>query len=184
MIISIIAEPRSGSTNLANWFTLQKTFTVLFEPISNPNTKWFKHGAPLNTWEYKTPHLLIKEVYNGLTDFTDLINFSNKIIVLYREDIVEQTKSYVNSKITGNWGDTWSYNEKFDNDADTEFFKTLKQNFEKLYVNDNFFTISYEDLYNGGFQKVVDFINIDEITNKNFPYGKKYRVDRKINSLI
>lgn len=185
MILTIIAEPRSGSTNLANWFNLQKSFTVLYEPISNPNTKWFKNNEPLNTWEYKTPNLLIKEVYNGQTDFTDLINFSDKIIVLYRENTKEQTESYINSKNTGNWGDSWSYNKNYDNEFDIQFFKTLKENFKELYIKDDSFTITYEDLYiRDEFEKIINFLNIDGVTNKNFPYGNRYRVNKKINSLI
>ena len=43
MIITILAEPRSGSTNLTNWFYFNKNFTTLFEP-ENPNSKWFQNN--------------------------------------------------------------------------------------------------------------------------------------------
>lgn len=184
MIVSIIAEQRSGSTNLANWFYLKKSFTVLYEPISNPNTKWFKNNTPPSTWKYDTPNLLVKETYNGETDFTDLINYSDKIVVLYRENVIEQIQSYVNSKITGNWDGNWSHNKKHENTVHAEDFKRIKNRFKELYLNDNFFTISYEDLYNNGFQKLIDYVNIDGIENENFPYGKKYRVDTKVDKLI
>ena len=39
MFVTIIAEPRSGSTNLANWFYFNSSFTTLFEPM-NPTTRW------------------------------------------------------------------------------------------------------------------------------------------------
>ena len=39
MIILLLCEPRSGSTNLANWFFINKKFTVLFIP-SDPLSKW------------------------------------------------------------------------------------------------------------------------------------------------
>ena len=34
MVITILAEPRSGSTNLTNWFYHNKNFTTLFEPLN------------------------------------------------------------------------------------------------------------------------------------------------------
>lgn len=36
MVITIIAEPRTGSTNLGKWFLAKKEFTVLFEPLIKP----------------------------------------------------------------------------------------------------------------------------------------------------
>lgn len=40
------------------------------------------------------------------------------------------------------------------------------------------FKISYEELYyNNGFQKIVDYINLDCVKHKNFPHGQKYRID-------
>ena len=62
MVITILAEPRSGSTNLANWFYFNKDFTILYEPITSPKWKWYKHGVSPKLWEYKTLHLLVKEI--------------------------------------------------------------------------------------------------------------------------
>jgi hypothetical protein len=43
--------------------------------------------------------------------------------------------------------------------------------------NPNYFKISYEELYyNNGFQKILDYLNVNGLENKNFPYGKKYRI--------
>ena len=44
MVITILAEPRSGSTNLADWFKSNKDFTILQEPLN-------KHGK-----SYKKNH--------------------------------------------------------------------------------------------------------------------------------
>jgi len=64
MIVTIIAEPRSGSTNLAIWFSHLESFTVLFEP-TNPtiagNNK-FINILPID-WKYNTNHMLVKEIY-------------------------------------------------------------------------------------------------------------------------
>ena len=61
----------------------------------------------------------------------------------------------------------------------TEYFNTLKSEFKEKYLNENYFTISYEDLYyNNGFEKIVNYINIDEVKNDGFPLGKKYRINK------
>lgn len=185
MIITIIAEQRSGSTNLANWFNLKKSFTVLYEPISNSNTLWFKNNTPPSTWEYTTEHLMIKEIYQPNIDFTELVNISDKVIVLYREDSISQSYSWANAIKTDNWDNHWIYDSNLIQNLDLSDFISMKEGIKNEYLNKNYFKISYEELYyNDGFQKIVDYLNIDGIYDVNFPYGKKYRIDKKINSLL
>ena len=149
MIITILAEPRSGSTNFTNWFYFNKNFTILFEPITSPKWKWYKHGTPPKLWEYKTPHLL-------------------------------------NVNKTNNWDKVWVFKEDLIKNEDESYFNQIKNGIKEKYLNQNYFSISYEELYyNNGFQKVLDYLNMDELENKNFPYGQKYRIDdNKPKSLI
>ena len=84
MVITIIAEPRSGSTNLANWFYFNKNFTLLFEPITSPEWKWYKHDVSPKLLKYKTSHLLVKEIFRPDVDFSELVEISDKLIILYR----------------------------------------------------------------------------------------------------
>ena len=49
MVITILAEPRSGSTNLTNWFYCNENFTTLFEPL-NPISKWFQKNVEPKTY--------------------------------------------------------------------------------------------------------------------------------------
>lgn len=186
MIITILAEPRSGSTNLANWFLDKKEFTILYEPITSPQWKWYKHGIPPNEWTYKTPHLIVKEIYHPDTNFLELIEISDKIIVLYRENEREQMESWLNANKTKNWDKEWTFKEELIKDLDYSFFIEIKNRIKKDYLDKNYFKISYEELYyNNGFQKVVDYINLDYIKNENFPYGKKYRINvNKTKTLI
>jgi hypothetical protein len=178
MVITILAEPRSGSTNLANWFYFNKEFTVLYEPITSPNRKWYKHGVSPKLWEYKTSHLLIKETFDIKTDFSELIEISDKVIILYRENISEQTESWLNANKTNNWDKAWVFKENLIKDEDASYFNQIKKGLKENYLNKDYFNISYEELYyKNGFQKVVDYLNLDSIKNENFPYGKKYRVD-------
>lgn len=181
MIISIIAEPRSGSTNLTNWFFTDKDFTVLFEPITNPNTKWYKNGLDPKDWIYETKHLIIKEVFNNSSDFKRLIDISDKIICLYREDENKQMESYYNAVKTKNWHTTWAYKKNNLNINENEilFFKNLKMKFKELFLdNNNYFKVSYEDLYyRNQIQKVLDYVGENKLIRDRFPYGDKYRID-------
>ena len=97
MVITILAEPRSGSTNLANWFFLNKKFTTLFTP-SDPKSKWYKTQSP-KQYNYNTEHLLVKEDYYHYKNYDELIEISNKIILLYRENSEEQIHSWTNAKL-------------------------------------------------------------------------------------
>jgi hypothetical protein len=186
MVITILAEPRSGSTNLTNWFFSNKNFTTLFEPITSPNWKWYKHGVSPKLWEYKTPHILIKETYDIKTDFSELIEISDKVIILYRENIREQSESWLNANKTNNWDKAWVFKENLIKDGDVSYFNQIKNGLKENYLNKDYFNISYEELYyNNGFQKILDYLNMVELENKNFPYGEKYRINvNKGTSLI
>lgn len=191
MIITILAEPRSGSTNLTNWFFNKKDFSVLFEPISNSKIQWYKNGEHPALWKFNTPHLLIKETLNDKTDFSELIKISDKVIVLYRENKEEQFESWLNAVKTNNWDGSW---KRIENTfvVDTKYkdnfryLEAIKSEMKNNYLDKNYFQISYEELYyNNGFQKIVDYLSLDCVKNENFPYGKKYRIDvNKTKSLI
>ena len=178
MIITLLCEPRSGSTNLANWFYFNKNFTTLFEPITSPKWKWYKHGVSPKLWEYKTPHLLVKEIYRPEEDFLELIEISDKVIILYRENTTEQTESWLNANKTNNWDKYWVFKKDLIKDEDAWYFNELKKGIKENYLDKNYFNISYEELYyNNGFQKILNYLDIEELENKNFPYGQKYRVN-------
>jgi LPS sulfotransferase NodH len=180
MIITILAEPRSGSTNLTNWFYFNKNFTTLFEP-ENPNSKWFKNNIDPKDYKYKTKHLCIKEVYYPTLNWNSLLNISDKIIVLYRENTQEQLESFLNAVNTNNWHLPYVYrtSENSITKEKTEYFKILKSEFKEKYVNKDFFTISYEELYyDNGFKKIVNYLNIEEVKNIGFPIGNKYRINK------
>ncbi len=183
MVITILAEPRSGSTNLTNWFYLNKNFTTLFIP-SDPKSQWYKSESP-KQYKYNTEHLLIKEDYYPYKNFDELISISDKIILLYRENKEEQIQSWINAKLTNNWHNQW-VSKNIKNDKEVLFFTELKNSFKENYLNKNYFKISHEELYyNNGFQKIVEYLNIDCVKNENFPIGEKYRIIvNKTKSLI
>jgi hypothetical protein len=183
MVITILAEPRSGSTNLTNWFYFNKNFTTLFIP-SDPQSKWYKSESPKD-YKYNTEHLLIKEDYYYYKNFDELISISDKIILLYRENKEEQIESWINAKLTNNWHNLW-VSRNVENNSESAFFTELKSKFKERYLDKNYFKISYEELYyKNGFQKIVDYLQLECVKNENFPIGKKYRVNvNKTNTLI
>ena len=175
MVITILSEPRSGSTNLTNWFYFNKNFTTLFIP-SDPKSKWYKSESP-KEYKYNTEHLLIKEDYYDYKNFDELISISDKIILLYRENIEEQIQSWISAKTTNNWHRQWDW-KNLQNEKETDFFIQLKLSFKEKFLDKNYFKISYEELYyNNGFHKILDYLNIDELENKGFPVGQKYRIN-------
>ena len=191
MIVTIIAEPRSGSTNLAIWFSYLESFTVLFEP-TNPtiagNNK-FINILPID-WKYNTNHMLVKEIYTENNSIqSELLKISNKVIVLYREDKVSQFESWKHAIFTNRWDEPWVYKPQESTQKTINMhnsFLELMSGFKKEYIdNSDFFKISYEELYyKNGFQRIVDYINIPEVQNTNFPYGRKYRVNGIVDKLI
>jgi len=184
MVIALLCEPRSGSTSLANWFFNNKDFTVLFEPL-NPLSEWFVNGS-LKDFKYTTKHLLLKEMYYPHNNLDGIIQMSDKIILLYRENETEQIESFVNAVETKNWDEQYVYKgakkEIYNNNE--SYFRRLKQEFKDKYFDKDYFKISYEDLYyENKFQDLLDYIDLG-LENKNFPYGEKYRVLSQFNSLI
>jgi hypothetical protein len=185
MVITILAEPRSGSTNLANWFSRKNNFTILYEPITSPNLRSFQNGIHPSLWKHTTEYLLVKEIYRPNVDFSELIGISDKVIILYRENITEQTESWLNANKTNNWDKAWVYKENLIKNENSSYFNEIKKGIKENYLNNDYFNISYEELYyNNGFQKVLNYLNINNLENKDFPYGSKYRVERNMKSLI
>jgi hypothetical protein len=179
MVISLLCEPRSGSTNLANWFYLQKNIDVLFEPL-NPISEWYQNDINPSLYKRIKDILCIKEIYYPHKEWNDIINISDKVVVLYRENTKEQLESFLNSVMTDNWLKKYIY-KPIDNNfirEKTDYFNQLKFEFKERYIsNENYFKISYEDLYERNkFQNLLDYLSIDGLTIDGFPYGEKYRI--------
>jgi hypothetical protein len=180
MVITILAEPRSGSTNLAYWFSMFNSFTIFQEPLNKQGISYQKN-KPIHNWQFKTEHLLIKEIYNPDIDLKEILQYSDKVILLYRENYSEQIESWLVASVTNSWISNWVQDRVYIDNFETRvnYFKKLKEGFKEDFINTNtYFKISYEELYyNNGFQKILNYLDIEELENKNFPYGQKYRVN-------
>jgi len=188
MVITIMAEPRSGSTSLGNWFYTQKHFTTLFEPITGKMMRWYQKGECPTKWKYYTKHLCVKEIYQPGVDYSKLLSISDKIIILYRENSDEQLASYNNATSTGNWHTHWKHTPTkiVNNPIITNRFESIKQGMREHYINNpNYFTTSYEKLYNGnGFSDLLNYLKIEDLSDIPFPYGFKYRVDDNLSEKL
>jgi hypothetical protein len=188
MVITVIAEPRSGSTNLANWFYNQTKFTTLYEPITNSTLKWFKNGVCPTQWKYDTEHLFVKEIYQYDIDYSKLLSISDKIIVLYRENKREQLLSFNNAMLTGKWNNAWKYdsNTIVDDLEIIQQFDRVTNGITNDFINNpNYFKITYESLYYGdGFKLLQNYISIDNLDDVSFPRGEKYAMDISKKTII
>ena len=192
MIITILSEPRSGSSNLLFWFNQSKNFTILLEPSTEPDYKRFSSPPyttldkdvtidnidDINTWRYSTQHLVVKEICNPNNNYENLFKSSNKVIILYRENYEEQKESWLMSVNTKKWGGKYFFDKSLLLDKSDDYLIEIKEEIQKYKVEDNFI-ISYEELYYGeGINKLIDYIGIEELKTNQFPYGEKFRKNR------
>jgi hypothetical protein len=118
-------------------------------------------------------------------DFSELLEISDKIIILYRENVIEQRESWLTAIKTNNWDKEWIYNEELVKNDGITFFDELKYGFKKDYLDKEYFNISYEELYyKNGFQRILNYIDLDCIKNENFPHNKKYKIIQKERKLL
>ena len=186
MTITILAEPRSGSSNLLNWFGCHLDYTIAFEPIRSPT--FFKEKSSkkltydnlndISSYKYDTPHLVIKEITNITEYHNKILDKSDKVIVLYREDYNKQLESFKSAYNTQNWFNKYVYDEQ--NILIHEQTVLTKSKEQTKLFKLKYFSISYEDLYyRGKIKELVDYIGDSDLNSIPFPYGKKYRLDKK-----
>ena len=136
MVITVLAEPRTGSTNLANWFFQKENFTVFYEPLNDVMRQYgqYKGESSPKLWKYDTKHLLIKEIYGvDKSQLEEIISISDRLIILYRENTKLQEESLKMAVHTNNWDRNWSYHTKIINrlsKIDIDWFRERKSNFK------------------------------------------------------
>ena len=128
-----------------------------------------------NTWKYLTKHLVIKEICEPNKNYETILQHSDKVIILFRENYIEQKESWLMSINTKKWGGEYFLDESLLLDGNDNYLIEIKKEIEK-YKNSNNFVISYEELYfNNGIKKLINYIGIEELNENKFPYGQKYR---------
>jgi len=173
MIFTIIAEQRSGSLNLDEWFKQSlPNFEIISEPFSNSNIDTTK-----DDWIDTNKNCVIGLKYFPKNQyFIYPIGVSDKVICLYREDEKSQIESYVIARSTEKWRNENIYEEIIiDNYQEySTYFHNLKIEFKKFIKEYNFKTFTYEDLYyRGKINELMEYLNIK--SNIPFPIGVKYK---------
>lgn len=188
MVITILCEPRTGSTNLLNWFGSHDNYSFVFEPFNNPiccKTKSskniiFNNKKDITLWQYNTDNIVIKEIAHSRINYEYFLKNSDKVIVLFRENYEEQTKSFLMSSATQNFFNPYSYDKDMIKDETSVYLENTKNEIKK-YFNSEYFLTSYEDLYyNGKIKQVIDYIGTNDLNQDTFPYGTKYRKEKTI----
>ena len=182
MIYTIIAEPRSGGVSLMNW--IEKSlpeFTIAQEPWFNENDLWIT-GEDVSEvdWIKKYNNICIREIYEPTRDFTNLINISDKVLCLYRKNWREQVRSLLYQEIQNIYLDTYDEQDvlklitiEMINDRYKSNFKKLKDGFKKFIKENNFISVSYEELYYGDAIDIVKkHFNFDN--NVEFPLNMRH----------
>lgn len=181
MIILVLSEARSGSTNLGFW--LRKSlpdYVVLNEPYNKRSGDYVNKEHYDISWINPNKNYVINEkFYPGCGDLNKLILFSDVTVCLYREDEVKQIESFVISAVTDKWYGEYSdtsitskIDEKYSHLRD--YFKKLKNDFQIFIKENGLKSFTYEDLYyKNKIEDFKEYIGIE--SNIKFPYGLKYR---------
>jgi hypothetical protein len=181
LLYTIIAQYRTGGQNLMYWIneSLKKDFVVIHEPF---NSKYNHYTDDTTLQDFKwleDKNYFIKELWYPDLDYTKLLNLSNKILCLYRENTHEQTISHIYSTKKGKYHHNYTPKDIdgiFSQDEydtfkfEVEFNKKTLLEFASL---NNLPTISYENLYfENGIEKLKNLFDFQ--SNLSFPYGSKY----------
>lgn len=182
MIYTIIAEPRSGGVSLMNWIEKSlPNFTISQEPWFIENDLWV-NGEDVSEveWVKKYDNIFIREIYKPIRDFNNLIKISDKVLCVYRDNWEEQIRSSLYQETNEKYLDNYDETDVLDvvtNDMIRHryvyYFKEHKEKFKQFIKENNFISISYEELYYGDAIDIVKkHFNFDN--NVEFPLNTRH----------
>jgi hypothetical protein len=183
MVYTLLAEPRSGGTDLMDWFgAVLSGFTIAQEPYLRNSLNLFSHTEDVTDvkWIDEHKNVFIREIFERQRDFTNLINRSDKVFCLYRKNWYAQTKSKLFVQHHDEYKRIYTKKEMDElvshdmvvNHYQMEFSKD-KNAFQDFIKSHNLMCVSYEDLYyQNDIQKVIDFLNLK--TDIKFPLSVRH----------
>jgi hypothetical protein len=189
MVYTIISEARSGSSHLIDWVRESlPNFVACPEPWLNDQPEFDTKGNDISyiDWIDDFHNIFIKEMFYENQDYTNLMNRSDKVICLYRENWYAQVRSLLFQEKQNEF--LFNY-EKSDVDKIITEQMILdkynsshihhKTNFQNFISDRNLVSISYEELYYGnGFDKFKNHFNI--ASDLKFPlYERHLKIDGK-----
>jgi hypothetical protein len=176
MTILLIAEARSGSTNLAKWLSKSlPDFRFFNEPFNYRSSDFVGENG---TIDYSKNNIISEKYYFNEPLIKEMVKKSDKVFCLRRLNTTEQLESYIMAHKTNNWYDEYVAHEIYQNidemhDLLFKFAESKRQ--LKMFIdNANIKSFTYEDMYfNNGIDDLKSFLDIT--SDIPFPYGEKYR---------
>lgn len=185
MTVLILAEPRSGSTSLAKWFTLHK-FGVLYEPFNPLSSIYIPELLDSRFFENtKNKKIVVKELFwpNNLigqdnVDYKELLSKFDFAIFLHRGNYKDQELSFCYGNEFNSLQQSYVLPKNYrGRHLDRLVFKELKEQF-KIFREENrsrtVVDISYEELYELGKIDVIEDM-LDFSFRYEFPVGERLR---------
>lgn len=177
MTILLIAEARSGSTNLAKWLKQSLPGYKLFnEPFNYRSSHYVGKN---NKIDYNENIIISEKYFYNEELINEYLKNSDKVFCLTRENKVEQMESYIMALKTENWYSKYIPKNIYDNIENFGFrelerFHQSRIDFKNFIDTNNLKTFTYENLYfNNGIDELKTYLNIE--SDISFPYGERYR---------
>ena len=194
MVYTIIAEARTGGSHLVEALNKELLhFQLAAEPWNMPRSYFnnFTDSTDVTDidWINNYENIIIKEIYNPNMDFLPLINRSDKVLCIYRENWYAQIKSILYQQSFDEW--QWAYKKTdMDNTISDEeiyekyhkWYKSEKKHFQDFIKHMNLPSISYEKLYyQNGVSKIKEIFNLND--SFEFPIYERHLKDDDGNSI-
>lgn len=187
LLYTIIAQYRTGGQNLMYWInqSLNKEFTIIHEPFNSKYTEYTTNTTLQDfSWLEDNKKYFIKELWYPELDYKKLLQISNKVICLYRENSHEQTISHLYSTKKNRYHHQYTQKDidKIYNQEEYEKFKNeihINKNTLLDFAKENSLPlISYEELYyENGIEKFKEIFEFK--SDVPFPIGIKYFTNQK-----
>jgi hypothetical protein len=172
-----------GSRSFGNWLSLETGLHYYFEPLkfgSDRSEDLMLFGKFLENelknakhTNFKTDENFITKIFPNEIDYKKLVNYFDKIIVLYRENTLEQAESIIWSKYNKmSWPNFYEIDDKYLKDNQKEILNT-KNDFDKRNLElkklENCLHITYEEFFysDTGIKKVEEYLGIKTKTLPN-----------------
>lgn len=193
MVYTIITEARTGGTHLVDALYKElPNFELAVEPWNgSPNNFTDNKDISNVNWIDNYENIIIKEIYdpNDDVNFLPLIEKSDRVLCLYKDNWYSQIKSMLYSRNFQEWQMEYKKTDvdnKVSDDEIYEFyygsFKWYKKEFQNFIKNMNLPSISYEKLYfQNGIREVKKIFNLKDTFQ--FPIYERHLKDDFGNSV-
>lgn len=191
MVYTIIAEARTGGSHLVEALNKELPhFQLAAEPWNGaPNNFTDSNDVTQIDWINNYENIIIKEIYTSDRNFSPLINRSDKVFCIFRENWYAQLRSTLYHQRFDEW--QWSYKKTDMDSAVSEeeiydkyhkHYKSNKKHFQDFIKRMNLPSISYEKLYfQNGVSEVKEIFNLND--SFEFPIYERHLKDDEGHSI-